>query len=178
MPFLTFNKLSTTVSLSAARSLNETIKSQSISDTKVFLSYRRADRKYVEAVVRLLKKIGVSVYIDYLDETLEDKTNEHVAGILRDRIKLSNKFILLATPDSGNSKWMPWELGLGDRIVNYKNVAILPLTNDSSIWPDQEYGKIYGHIESSYHNLENGRDDWYIIFPNQAKIKLKDWLIT
>ena len=178
MAYLTFDKLSSTYTLSRAQALNESIKATSIYDTKVFLSYRRADRKYVEGIVKLLKKIGVSVYIDYLDETLEDKTSDTVASILRNRINACKKFILLATPDSGNSKWMPWELGLGDRIVNYQNVAILPLTNSATVWADQEYGRIYGHIEASYQYSENGRDDWYIIYPNQTKIKLKDWLIA
>lgn len=178
MAYLTFDKLSSTYTLSRAQVLNESIKATSVYDTKVFLSYRRKDRKYVESIVKLLKQIGVSVYIDYLDETLEDKTSEAVAAILRNRINSCKKFILLATPDSGNSKWMPWELGLGDRIVNYPNVAILPLTESSTTWSDQEYGKIYGHIEASYSIIENSRDDWFVIFPDQKRMKLRDWLVS
>ena len=130
----------------------------------------------MESIVNFLLSVNFNVYIDYLDKTLEDQTNETVASILRERIKSCSKFILLATPNSGSSKWMPWELGLGDRIINYKNVAILPLTTDSSVWSDQEYGKIYGRIEGTYTYIENKPDDWFIIFPNGNKINLKKWL--
>ncbi|UPT69904.1 MAG: toll/interleukin-1 receptor domain-containing protein [Flavobacterium sp. JAD_PAG50586_2] len=176
MAYLTFDQISSTITLRKAESANESIKSRTYTEKRVFLSYRRNDRKYVEGIVRFLKSLGVSVYVDYLDETLEDKTNENVAAILRDHIKSSTKFISLATPDSSNSKWMPWELGLGDRIINYENVAILPLTNSTAVWPDQEYGKIYGHIQGNYTYTANGPEDWYIIYPNSQKIKLKDWL--
>lgn len=177
MAYLTFDKISSTISLRKANLINESIRARTYTEKKVFLSYRRNDKKYVEGIVRFLKNLGVSVYIDYLDETLEEKTNEQVAATLREHIKSSAKFISLATPDSTNSKWMPWELGLGDRIINYENVAILPLTNSSTTWNNQEYAKIYGRIESTYAYSTNGPDDWYIIYPNQQKVKLKDWFL-
>jgi hypothetical protein len=176
MAYLTFNRISTTKTFSKAQPLNESIKTRSYKEVKVFLSYRRKDKLLVEGVVRFLKNMEVDIYIDYLDETLEDINNESVATKLRNSIKDCSKFISLATPDSGNSKWMPWELGLGDRIVNYKNVVVLPLTNDPFIWNDQEYSKIYGRIESDYSFDLLGSDDWNIIYPNSAKIKLKQWL--
>lgn len=82
----------------------------------------------------------------------------------------------MATPNSSGSKWMPWELGLGDRIINYTNVAILPLTNDPNIWSDQEYGKIYGNISSDYSFNNSNSDDWFITYPDGKKIKFKTWL--
>ncbi|NUY81898.1 TIR domain-containing protein [Flavobacterium sp. MAH-1] len=177
MAYLTFNQLSTTTTLRKSSTLNESLRARTYTETNVFLSYRRKDRQYVEAIVKFLKGIGINLYVDYLDETLEDKTNENVAAILRDRIKSCNKFISVATPDSGNSKWMPWELGLGDRIINYKNVAILPLTNSAVTWNDQEYGKIYGRVEGSNSYVSNGPDDWYVIYPDGSKIKLKEWFL-
>lgn len=175
MAYLTFNNL-TSRAFTKANSLNESISARTYLDKKVFLSYRRMDRDYVDGVVRFLKRMGVAVYIDYLDETLEEKTNDVVAQQLRDRIKECSKFITLATPNSTNSKWMPWELGLGDRIINYANVAILPLTNDPNNWSDQEYGKIYGRIESTYPFSIADSNDWYIIYPNDTRIKFKEWL--
>lgn len=175
MPYLTFNNL-TSRTFSKAASLNESISTRTYLEKRVFLSYRRIDKEYVDGVVRFLKQMGVSVYVDYLDETLEEKTNDVVAQQLRDRIKECSKFITLATPNSASSKWMPWELGLGDRIINYPNVAVLPLTNDPNTWADQEYGKIYGRVESAYSFSVADSDDWYIIYPNGTRIKFKDWL--
>jgi hypothetical protein len=71
---------------------------------------------------------------------------------------------------------MPWELGLGDRIINYMNVAVLPVTNSSNYWADQEYGMIYARIESDYDPSISDSDDWKVKYPNGNRIKLKDWL--
>ncbi len=177
MAYLTFNHLSSNVkTFSTPKILNESIKASSYLDKRVFLSYRHKDRSHVAGVIKFLKDVGINIYIDFLDETLENQTNDKVAQQLRDRIKESDKFISLATPNSGESKWMPWELGLGDRIINYKNVAILPLSNNENIWSDQEYGKIYGRIESKYRLSISDESDWKVIYPNGTNIELKDWL--
>ena len=173
MAFLTFQQLETR-SFINAKSLNESISPWSTSGKWVFLSYRREDRQYIQAIARFLRRIGIGVYIDFLDETLEDKTNDAVAQTLRDRIHKCTKFICLATPNSGKSKWMPWELGLGDRIVNYKNVAILPVTDNPNTWADQEYGKIYGRIERI--TAVGFMDTWMVVYPNGDKISLVNWL--
>lgn len=59
----------------------------------------------------------------------------------------SQKFILMATPNSNESNWIPWELGLGDGFINYPNVAIFPITNDSNYWQESEYYSIYGYLK-------------------------------
>jgi hypothetical protein len=177
MAFLTFNDLSSRT-FSRASALNESIRAKSYSDINVFLSYRREDRVWVDGIVRFLKSVGVSVYVDYLDQTLEDLQNDQVAKALRDRINGCKKFISLATPNSSKSKWMPWELGLGDRIVNYKNVAMLPLTNTPTYWGDQEYGKIYGRIENMNSYGFNKSETWYVIYPSGDKVGLKQWLLN
>jgi len=177
MAFLTFNTLSSQ-QFFKAETLNESLSGTRTSYTKnVFLSYRHSDRAWVSGVVRFLKNMGVSVYVDYLDQTLDERTNEQVAGILRERIRGCAKFISLATPNSSNSKWMPWELGLGDRIINYQNVAVLPLTTTINHWPDQEYGKIYGHIENDT-NYFPSDNKWYVIYPDGRRIDFKTWLLN
>lgn len=170
MAYLTFNKVQAS-SYQSAVTLNARAGQYKTSSDNVFLSYRRQDRVYVVSVVEFLKRSGVNVYIDYLDDSLEDD-NTKVAGKLRSRIGSCKKFISLATPNSSKSKWMPWELGLGDRIVNYENVAILPITHNENSWGDQEYGAIYGKIENqgAYSN------SWYVVFPGGNKISLLDWI--
>lgn len=177
MAFLTFNSLNTRT-FSNSRALNESLGANQYSDKMVFLSYRREDKQLVDNIVRFLKRIGVAVYIDYLDETLEDRASESVAQTLRDRINKCKKFICLATPNSGKSKWMPWELGLGDRIINYPNVAVLPVTDNPNTWHDQEYGKIYGRVENISSVGFSTDDNWFVIFPNNTRIGLKAWLLN
>lgn len=170
MAYLTFNKLRPS-SYQSAFTLNSRSGQYQIARDSIFLSYRRQDKAYVVPVVEFLKRNGVNVYIDYLDDSLEDD-NTKVAGQLRTRISNCKKFISLVTPNSSTSKWMPWELGLGDRIVNYKNVAVLPITHNENSWGDQEYGAIYGRIES----LTSYSDSWYVVFPGGTRVSLLNWI--
>lgn len=180
MSYLTFNDLASTYRatkyFSKAQNLNESFSGVSASyEKRIFLSYRRKDKDYVAPLVDFLKKRGVNVYIDYLDETLPDTPSPETAGILRQRINQSDKLILFATPNSKESKWIPWELGLGDGFLKYENVAILPVTNNSSSWDEQEYYQIYGHIKEGTNKITGGKD-WAIFFPNGDAFWLKDWM--
>lgn len=177
MAYLTFNNI-TNQSFVKAETFNQSIRARTYVEKMVFLSYRREDKQWVGSIVRFLKNLGVSVYIDYLDETLEDKASDAIASTLRSRIGKCKKFICLATPNSSKSKWMPWELGLGDRIVNYLNVAMLPLTNDANQWGDQEYGNIYGKVTNNSAYTVSDPNFWFLTYPDGTKIKLKDWLIN
>ena len=177
MAYLTFNELSSSTRyFSKAENLNESLSGLHHKyDKRIFLSYRRKDKEYIEPVVRFLKRQGVDIYIDYLDEKLPDTPRSETAGILRDRIKKSDKFILFATPNSKDSKWIPWELGLGDGFLKYENVAILPVTNNSSYWDEQEYYQIYGYIKKGS-SQDNTKTDWAIFFPNGDAFWLIHWL--
>ena len=174
MSYLTLNSLQSS-NMILSKSLNESLGSYTF-HKHIFLSYRREDRALVASIVQFLKNIGSSVYIDYLDKTLEDQTNESVAQTLRERISSCTKFISLGTPNSGKSKWMPWELGLGDRIVNYKNVAILPVTDSPNKWNDQEFRKVYARIEKDDNIFGSDISKWFLVYPNESKLSLHNWL--
>jgi hypothetical protein len=176
MAYITLNELrGKTTRLSKAFSVNESLSSSTQFDKQIFLSYRRKDSNYVKPIVEILKNLGANVYIDYLDDSLPEKPNTETAAILRDRIQKSDKFILMATPNSSDSKWIPWELGLGDGFVNYENVAILPITQYSNSWTEQEYYSIYGYIEKA-NSTNNLRSDYAIFYPNKKPEWLIDWI--
>src|SRR5687768_18063793 len=40
---------------------------------------------------------------------------------LRDAVRRSRKFVFLVTPNSASSKWIPWELGLGDGALHSRS---------------------------------------------------------
>jgi hypothetical protein len=173
MAFLTINELDQR-EFTKAFSLNESLGAKDY-DKKLFLSYRRKDKKYVKPIVELLTKLGARIYIDYIDDTLPDKPNNLTAAILRDRIKGSDKFILLATPNASESKWIPWELGLGDGAIKYENVAILPVTRNSNNWDEQEYFEIYGYIEKA-NSKNKSKYDYAIRYPDGTAIWLDKWI--
>jgi hypothetical protein len=174
MSYITFNDLQRQT-FSKALSINESHRFDERFEKQVFLSYRRKDSQYVRPIVNILKGLGAKIYIDYLDETLPDKPNSETAAILRNRIRNSDKFILMATPNSSESKWIPWELGLGDGFIDYAHVAVLPITNDKYSWSEQEYYSIYGHIRKA-NSKDGSMNDYAIIYPDQSAEWLINWI--
>jgi hypothetical protein len=122
MAYLTYDNISA-AAYQRVFSMNESFKFMS-SNKKVFLSYRRKDEARIKSVVGFLIAQNVSIYVDYLDSTLPNPPDYTTAKILRERLKTCDKFILLATPNSKESYWMPWELGLGDGFTGYDNTIV------------------------------------------------------
>ncbi|WP_299938204.1 hypothetical protein [uncultured Pelagimonas sp.] len=60
---------------------------------------------------------------------------------MKSRIIQSRKFVFLATKNSKESKWSPWELGLTDGNKSLRNIALLPALEDDrqDSWTDWEY---------------------------------------
>jgi hypothetical protein len=52
-------------------------------------------------------------------------TDAETAKNLKTKITVSNKFVVLATLESINSIWIPWEIGLADQIKGLNNIALL-----------------------------------------------------
>ncbi|QJW89228.1 toll/interleukin-1 receptor domain-containing protein [Spirosoma taeanense] len=160
-----------------AQTLNESLGS-SLFNKYIFLSYRRKDRDYVTKVAEFLEKLSAKVYIDYLDDELPSTPSDATAIILRSRIQKCRKVIQFVTPNSSGSKWMPWELGLGDGLLGYRNSVILPTSIDSNNSVDQEYLNIYGSIkmESIYESFYPLDDEWIVKYPQGQQVSLKVWL--
>jgi hypothetical protein len=80
-----------------------------------FLSHSSKDQELVVGAVRLLTGHGATVYIDKKDPALPPYTNKDTAIGLKKRIQQSRKFVLLASENSKDSRWVPWELGIADQ---------------------------------------------------------------
>ncbi len=144
MSFLTFDQLDKeSLSFQKSFSLNEGLKKSASHRVKVFLSHRHKDKSLVKKVIGFLKQFGAETYIDWLDHEMPEKTSAETAIIIKEKIKESKRFILLATPKSLDSKWIPWELGVGDILKSLNSVAILPLLVSDTYWAEREYYQIY-----------------------------------
>lgn len=118
----------------------------------IFLSHKHDDKKYIKSTIGFLLDQGVSqddIYIDWLDSDMPPTTNIDTATKLKQKINLSKRFIVLATPASINSIWIPWELGIADIKKGLSNIAILPVTTNTNAWKDREYYGIYNTIEEA-----------------------------
>jgi len=151
---------------------------ESASYANVFLSHSSKDKDKLVDVISFLESYGAEVYIDKNDKDLPKITNYNTAKILKERINSIPKFILFVTPNSKDSRWIPWELGLADGIGKYKNIAILPASNyqyDSN-WTEQEYLGLYQQIIWGKPDNEDIED--LVVFDrfNNKKVYLREWL--
>jgi|TARA_R110002074_G_scaffold45850_3_gene118422 hypothetical protein len=75
-------------------------------------------------------------------------TSKNTAIGLKKRIQQSRKFILLASKNSKDSRWVPWELGIADQGKGLGKVAVLPTVESQTdvTWSSWEYLGLYDRI--------------------------------
>lgn len=138
----------------------------------VFLSHRHSENANLIKQVRgFFATMGADVYIDWLDKDMPEVTSAETAEKLKAKIRTANKFVILATPQSIESIWMPWEIGLADQIKGLRNIAILPVIHEDGSWTNREYYQLYSKIEKV-------GDKWLVLEPGFQfyGTQLKDWL--
>jgi len=154
--------------LNEARSYSNKIHAQN----SIFLSHSHHDSEYVKDVVVFLTKLGVDVYVDWMDDIMPKETSGKTAALLKQKIKENNKFVFLATNKSIESKWCNWEIGFGDANKYIDNIALFPLADDYIEWKGNEYLQIYPYIKESDYT-----SDYYkVVFPDGKEISLVEWL--
>ena len=165
--------------IGVSNNLNEELrKNSSRSGVSTFLSHSSSDIDILPGAMRILFNHGAEVYIDKKDTALPPYTSRKTAIILRNRIKENRKFVLLASYNSKDSRWMPWELGLADGYKTQANVAIFPSvkSHNDTKWTEQEYLGIYDRIV--FGNMEGHAEPVWMVL-NQEKNEastLAQWL--
>lgn len=117
-------------------------------DGATFLSHSSKDAELVVGAIRVLEGHGAAVYVDKKDPSLPPYTSTETASTLRTRINQSNKFVLLASENSKQSKWVPWELGLADGFKGKSRIALFPTveSHSATAWTSWEYLGLYDRI--------------------------------
>lgn len=174
--FLTFDDIQR-----LSRDLNEgkqiLAKAMNHTGKTVFLSHSKKDEEHLPLVVHLLENHGARVYVDIKDESLPEVPSVETAKILRESLSTCRKFILFVTPHTKSSKWIPWELGVGDGDKGPKNVALMPVANHTSeqVWSEQEYLGLYDRIV--WGNFKDQEPEWLVYNHHEnSAVKLREWL--
>ncbi len=149
-------------------------RSKYYNEVSIFLSHKHGETELIKQVITLLKKLGVSVYVDWLDSAMPKYTNGSTATRIKKKIRECQKFILLATEEAIKSKWCNWELGYGDSQKYFENIAVMPITDSpKQSFSGNEYLQIYPIITSEYYYATTG--SFYVEFQGK-RIKLEQWL--
>jgi hypothetical protein len=86
--------------------------------------------------------------------------------------------VLLASNNSKDSRWVPWELGIADEHKGLRRVAILPAvdTISETAWTGWEYLGLYDRV--IWGDLEGEKDRVWMVLDekNMTANKLSTWL--
>ena len=147
------------------------------SSKNTFLSHSSKDAEYLPGIIRLLENHGASVYCDLDDKRLPDRPSPETALTIKNQIKASKRQVIFVTVNSKDSKWVPWELGVGDVQLGINNIALLPVSNHSyeQDWAKQEYLGLYRHI--MYGGMQGEPKPLWMLYDyrNNTATKLSDW---
>ena len=137
---------------------------------KVFLSHRQSeDYSVMESVKGFFYEQG-AVYIDWRDSNMLDSMSFEGGKKFTKLIKDSQKFIVVATPDSLKSVSISWETGIADSAKGYQNITLLPIVHQYGTWDKRDYYNFYSRIEY----LDN---QWQVIqADNKSAVPVKDWI--
>lgn len=152
--------------------------SRSTALTSIFLSHSHHDKAIVEQAKVFFENLNISIYVDWADETMPEKTNGTTASKIKSKIITNDKFVLLATNSAIVSRWCNWEVGIGDTYkLHNDKICILPLSDNRNDWKGNEYLQIYPRIEPVYKDSYSFYDSIFrVIYPNGNQDWLDVWL--
>ncbi|HTA83459.1 MAG TPA: toll/interleukin-1 receptor domain-containing protein [Bacteroidia bacterium] len=140
---------------------------------RVFISHSHYDTALIKKAKLYLLSQGASIYVDLEDTFMPDETSPDTGRILKTKIDGCDKFIMLASTNALNSKWVPWELGYADKAIGIDNVAIFPVADDTGRWKGSEYMGLYPEIQMS---LNEQRTFSASVMGPSADVWLTNWL--
>lgn len=119
---------------------------------RVFLSHSHIDVKTlsneeIQALIVFLLEYFNDVYIDWLDPDMPNKPCGETAKRLQEKIETCDRFLLVATNNAIDSRWVPWELGYADKAKGITNISVIPIADPNGNWEGAEYLQIYPQLK-------------------------------
>jgi hypothetical protein len=111
-----------------------------------FLSHSHKDKDAAKGLQVILAEQGFVVYIDWEDPYMPDTPDRRTAERIQQRIRETDFLLFLATDNSTESRWCPWEIGFADGVKPTNSIIIIPTRNSSGHWSGNEYLQLYRSI--------------------------------
>lgn len=89
----------------------------------IFISHQKADKDAAKKIADFLLSKGIDVYFDEYDRSIDRSNPDKLTTSIKRGIDFSNYMLVLISPNTLSSKWVPWEVGYG-----YDKVELSVLT--------------------------------------------------
>jgi hypothetical protein len=140
----------------------------------IFLSHSHQDEVLVKGFITYLGILGIKIYVDWQDSDMPKATNRETAEKIKKQIVRNDFFLVLATKNALNSRWVPWEIGVADQIkTNHDKIGIIPVVDETGVFKGNEYLQLYKRI--TLDEVFKNRIQLYEASSHQAR-DVKDWL--
>jgi hypothetical protein len=142
----------------------------------IFMSHSKLDADLIYGLKGRIEDMGYSVYVDWaVDRELDrSKVNRNTARSLKYRMQNCRSLFFAWSKSSGQSVWMPWELGYFD---GYRGkVAIAPISEHRRHWfIGQEYLGLYPYVTTGL--IQNTEKETLWITESPTKyVSFRRWL--
>lgn len=114
-----------------------------------FLCHSHKDKDLAEGLQVIFQENGLKLYIDWQDSKMPDQPDKTTAQRIKSKINTLDLFIFLATPNSTESNWCPWEIGYADAKKDHKQIIIIVTTDNSGKFYGNEYLRLYRRISET-----------------------------
>lgn len=172
-----FRRFGSEISLQEQTTLRKNAEKRS-PEGATFLSHSSKDDELVVGAIRVLENHGATVYLDKVDPELPPYTNTQTAATLKKRIEQTKKFVLLATKNSKDSNWVPWELGIADGKKGLDRIALYPAVDERHdiSWTSWEYMGLYRRIV--WGKLEGHEKPLWMVWDQKknSATELSEWI--
>lgn len=95
---------------------------------KIFLSHQRSDKKEAAKIAEYLDSCGIDVYFDQFDKDLQkavaDNNPKGVVAAIKKGVTTSTDMLVLVSPNTLSSEWVPFEIGYGYDALNLKALTL------------------------------------------------------
>ena len=147
-----------------------------VSQYDVFLSHSSLDKKDILSLVDLFINAGYAVYVDWIEDEELDRSEvtPKTAQLLKKRMNSSQGLAYVASSNTAQSKWCPWELGYFDG-KRKKRCCILPIM-EAGDFAGQEYLGLYPYLRYGREENEVKEDFWVYDQESDNHITLRNWL--
>lgn len=149
MAYLTEDQLLRSSSAQNRVAASQTMKSASSRTLTIFLSHSHKDRTLVTGLLNILRAEDVEVYVDWNDKDLPRVTNRATAEQIKREIISRHLFIILATRNAMESKWVPWEVGVADQSKSDEQILVVPVSDRNGQFHGNEYLQLYRRVEEA-----------------------------
>jgi hypothetical protein len=143
----------------------------------IFLSHSIRDAEIVRGAHILLKRLGYSVYVDWIvDRDLDREAVSPATALqLKRRMRQCESLLYLATKNTSDSKWMPWELGFFDGYGDGRVAILLVFEGQRHEYEGQEYLGVYPYVDVRLVRGTQGRA-MYVSRSSHRYGSFNDWL--